>query len=282
LATGDQIEKKYNDILEFATTFDSCLETKKDTWANTIQIRTDKADDYWRNREKLESEVSDWMATIRKAIASLPLSVRKFYREQGTDPNTGEEWSALRYDNSDYESIVGFFEAIRNTTEGSRGVLTLVKNPSPVYEALRAVRGMVLSLCRTLEVLVPEIMISIDTQVKLVFRLREKGLTDIALLIEEIDQLEEKDNIKKCLNARIALEHFVEAFCKGKQIDVKNGFYTNLDNAIKAGLTDKKKRDSIAGLYAFASKIVHGQMESNTRNTQYTVNGIINILDTLE
>jgi hypothetical protein len=282
LAARDQIEKKYSEILELAKAFDSCLEVKKDgAWGSTTQVKSDKTADYWTKREELESQISSWMGTIRKAISGLPVNVRKFYREQGTDPNTGEEWSALRYDNSDYESIVGFFEGIRTATEGSRGVLTLIKDPHPVFEVLRAIRGIVLSSSRTLEVLVPEIMLSIETQVKVVFRLREKGLTDEASMIEEIDQLEEKDNVKKVRNARTAVEHLVEAYCKGKQIEVKNGFYVNFDNAINAGLTDKKQRDSIAGLYSFASKIVHGQLESNTKNTQYAVNGFINVLDSL-
>ena len=90
------------------------------------------------------------------------------------------------------------------------------------------------------------------------------------------------DNLKKCLNSRIALEKFVEAFCKGKTIEVKKGFYTNLDNAINAGMTEKIKRDAIAGHYSFVSKVIHGDIESNLRNTQFAVNGVINILDSLQ
>jgi tetrahydromethanopterin S-methyltransferase subunit B len=163
--------------------------------------------------------------------------------------------------------------------EGDRGVLEALRTTAPVYLNLRNMRGSVLSLTRSLELFHPEIMVTIDQQVDLIFKLRDKGMPDVALLVEEIDQLE--DNVKKCLNARTALEKTIEYYCKSKSVDVKQGFYTNLDNAIKAGLTEKTKRNAIAGHYSFMSKLIHGELETNPRNTQFAVTGALNILHSL-
>ncbi len=279
MGLNDNIEREYNSIIKLAEQFDSCLENEKGTWKKNTEIKPDKVEEYWKNREQIESEVTDWIANIRKSVNALPANTRKYVREETTDYNTGETSSHLKYDNNDYKAIVGFFEKVENAVEGYQGVLESVKNPSPILGTLKGIRGMVLSLCKTLDVFAPESIVSIDRQVKLVFRLREKGLTEIALLIEELDQMD--DNLKKTLTSRIALEKFVETFCKGKTIDVKKGFYTNLDNAINAGMTEKIKRDAIAGHYSFVSKVIHGDIESNLRNTQFAVNGLINILDSL-
>lgn len=240
------------------------------------EVQPDKADEYWKTRECLESEVSEWMANIRKAINALPASIKKSVREERTDYGTGETYSVIKYDNKDYEAIVGFLGDIANAVEGVRGILTLIVRPNRISETLRGIRGSVLSLCRSLEIFVPEIMVSIDQQVDLIFKLREKGMEETALLIEELDQID--DNAKKCLNSRTALEKVIEAFCKEKGIEVKKGFYTNLDNAINAGLTEKSKRNAIAGHYTYVSKLIHGELETNVRNTQFAVNGVINIL----
>ncbi|MCW4019168.1 MAG: hypothetical protein NWF00_10920 [Candidatus Bathyarchaeota archaeon] len=280
MGLNDNIEKGYTSILKLAESFDACLGTQQGTWGRNYEIKPEKTDEYWKVREQLEVEITDWMANIRKSLAALPANVRKFVREEKTDYTTGEIRSYIRYDNSDYKAIVGFFEKVESAIEGYHSVLELIKRPSPILESLKGIRGLVLSLYKTLDVFAPELIVAIDRQVKLVFRLREKGLAEPALLIEELDQID--DNLKKCLNSRTALEKFVEAYCKGKTIDVKKGFYTNLDNAINAGMTEKTKRDAIAAHYSFVSKVIHGDIESNLRNTQFAVNGIINILDSLQ
>lgn len=272
---GEIIERKYDELLKLAATLDACLQVKSGSWGS-LELKPEKAGEYWETRTVFETEVSRWMANIRKAINALPSNIKRFVREQHTDYQTSDVYSVVKFDNKDYEAIVGFLEEIVEAVESNRGVLTLVKGFGPISETLRGVRGSVLSLCRSIEIFVPEIMVTIDQQVNLVFKLREKGMEETALLIEELDQID--DNVKKCLNARTALEKVVEAFCKEKSIEIKKGFYTNLDNAISAGLAEKKKRNAIAGQYSFVSKLIHGELEANPRNTQFAVNGILNVL----
>lgn len=275
MTTVQKIEESFNNILSMAASLDGYLQEKTGSWEAREPI-PEKADDYWKTRKSLEEEISSWMANIRKAINSLPSNVKRTFREERTDYTTGDAFSVIKYDNKDYESIIGFQKEIVNAVESRRGVISLLTDFKPIFIQLRAIRGTVLSLCRTLETLVPEIMVTIEQQVELIFKLREKGLDDAALLIEGLDQIEE--NIKKCLNIRSALEKVVEAYCKEKGIEIKKGFYTNLDNAINAGLDEKKKRNAITGLYSFVSKIIHNELDANSRNTQFAVNGILNVL----
>jgi len=270
-----KIEEGFNNILDIATSLDGYLQEKTGSW-EAHELIPEKAEDYWKTRESFEEEISSWMGNIRKAINSLPSNIRRTYREERTSFPSGEIYSVINYDNKDYESIVWFQKKIVYEVEGRGGVISLLTDFAPIFKKLRDIRGTVLSLCRTLETLVPEIMVTIEQQVELIFKLREKGIDDAALLIEELDQIEE--NIKKCTNIRSALEKVVEAYCKEKEIEIKKGFYTNLDNAIKAGLDEKKKRNAITGNYSFVSKIIHNELDANSRNTQFAVNGILNVL----
>lgn len=274
LTQSDDTEKKYEELLKLALSLDACFVKKSGGWGG-LELIPEKKDEYWETRLLFESEISKWMADIRKAINALPANVKRSVTEQHTDYETSDVYSIVRYDNKNYGAIMGFVDEIVEAVEGRGGILSL-KSSAAISKTLRGIRGAVLSLCRSLEIFVPEIMVTIDQQVDLVFKLREKGRVEEALLIEELDQI--KDNVKKCLNARTALEKVVEAFCGKKGIEVKKGFYTNLDNAINAGLTEKSKRNAIAGHYSFVSKLIHSDLEANVRNTQYSVNGIINIL----
>lgn len=275
LPQSEDIERKYEELLKLALSLDHCFVEKSGGWGG-LELLPEKKEEYRKIRRLVESEISKWMADIRQAINALPPSVKRSATEQHTDYQTSDVYSTVRYDNKNYGTIMGFLDEIANTVEGSQGVLYSLSRSREISEKLRGIRGAVLSLCRTLEIFTPEIMVTIDQQVGLVFTLREKGLVEEALMIEELDQIE--DNLKKCLNARTALERVVEAFCKENGIDVKKGFYTNLDNAINAGLTEKSQRNAIAGHYSFVSKIIHGELEADTRNTQFGVNGVINIL----
>lgn len=273
-----KLEKEYEELLALAKEYDACFAEKSTGWGRS-EIEEEKLQPYWKCRESLESGIATWTTDVRKAINSIPASVRKSIKEQRTDPETGDTFYFVKYDNLDFESLMGFLEGIAKAVEGDRGVLEALRTTAPVYLNLRNMRGSVLSLTRSLELFHPEIMVTIDQQVDLIFKLRDKGMPDVALLVEEIDQLE--DNVKKCLNARTALEKTIEYYCKSKSVDVKQGFYTNLDNAIKAGLTEKTKRNAIAGHYSFMSKLIHGELETNPRNTQFAVTGALNILHSL-
>lgn len=275
MTQSEDIEKKYEELLKLALSLDSCFVKEPGGWGR-LRLPPEKKDEYWKTRRSFESEIANWMADIRKAITTLPANVKRSVTEQRTDFQTSDVYSIIRYDCKDYGAIVGFLDEIMKAVEGGGGVLYLLTSSAEISKTLRGIRGVVLSLCRSLEIFVPEIMVTIEQTVDLVFKLREKGMVEEALLIEELDQIE--DNLKKCLNARTVLEKVIEAFCREKGVEVKKGFYTNLDNAINAGLTEKSKRNAISGHYSFVSKVIHGELEANVRNTQYSVNGIITIL----
>ena len=278
MTESKKLEEKYEELLAIAKEYDACFEDKSTGWGGH-EINNEKLDAYWKTRENLESGIAAWMADIRKAISSLPANVRRSTKEQRTDPETGDIYYFIKYDNKDFEALMGNLEEVATAVEGNRGVLKTLQGSGPICTILRSVRGNVLSVLKSLELFNPEIMITIDQQVDLIFKLRENGMSDIALLVEEIDQLE--DSVKKCLNARTALEKRIQYYCESKGIEVKQGFYTNLDNAIEAGLTEKSKRNAIAGHYSFMSKMIHGELEANSRNTQFAVTGALNILHSL-
>lgn len=278
LTEGERLKKKYEELLTLTNEYDNCFEATSTGWGG-YKIKNENLERYWKIRETLERELAKWMADVRKAVNSIPAVMKRSVREQRTDPETGDIYHFTTYENKDFEAIVGFLGEITKAIEGQSGILANIKESKVIYSTFRGIRGAVLSLCETLALFIPEIMISIDQQVDLIFRLRDKGMSDIASLVEEIDQLE--DNVKKCLNARTALEKRIQYYCESKGIEVKQGFYTNLDNAIGAGLTDKTKRNAIAGHYSFMSKIIHGELEANLRNTQFAVTGALNILQSL-
>jgi len=277
LTVREQLQSKYEDLLKLAKQLDDCFEIKSGGWGSR-DLKADKVDEYWKTRDKLETITADWMADIRKVINGIPASIRKSMREERTDPETGDTYSIVIFENKDFGSLMGFFEKITSVVEvGYNSVLHSLVRSEPVYQRFRSIRGQVLSLCGSIELFSPEIMVTIDQQVDLIFKLRENGMPDIALLLEEIDQID--DNVKKCLNSRTALEKRIQYYLETKRIEITQGFYTNLDNAINAGLTDKSKRNAIGAHYSFVSKIIHGELEANMRNTQFAVNGVLNILN---
>lgn len=278
MTESERLEKKYEELLTLAKEHDGCFAAKSTGWGG-YDIKNENLERYWKIRETLEAELARWVADMRKAVNSIPAVMKRAFREQRTDPEIGDTYHFTTYENKDFEAIVGFLQEITNALEGDRGILADIKESRPIYSDFRKIRGTLLSLCETLALFIPEIMISIDQQVDLIFKLRDKGMPDIALLVEEIDQLE--DNVKRCLNARTALEKRIQYYCESKDIEVKQGFYTNLDNAIAAGLTDKSKRNAIAGHYSFISKIIHGELEANLGNAQFAVTGALNILQSL-
>ena len=269
------IKNNYSELLSLAKELDSYFKTRKKGWGRP-ELKKKKKDAYMKSREILESKIPEWMGNIRKTINSIPAEARKSVRLQRTHPETQETYYETSYENMDYEALTKFFGHITYAVEGHGGVLAALKESNPVYSKLAIVRGDVLSLCESIELFVPEIMITIEQQVDLIFKLRDNGMTEIATLIEEIDQTD--DNYKKCSNARTALEKMIQSFLEHKSIEVKRGFHTNLDNAIKAGLADKGRRVAIAGHYSFVSRIIHHEMDANIKNTRFAVDGVLNIL----
>lgn len=268
----EEIEINYEKLLRLSATLDGYLH-ESGSWGK-FELDPEKADEYWKTRKIFEEEISRWMANIRKAVNSIPSSVKRSYKEQRTEyQTTGDVYTIIQYDNEEYEAIVGF---LKDVVKSHNSVLSNLKKFNRIFDVFRDARGSVLSLCRSIEIFVPEVMVTIEQQIDLIFKLKEKGIEESALLIEELDQID--DNLKKCANARSALEKVVEAFCKKKGIEIKKGFYTNLDNAIKADLDKKQKRNAIGGHYSFVSRIIHKELEDNARNTQFAVNGLLNII----
>jgi hypothetical protein len=76
------------------------------------------------------------------------------------------------------------------------------------------------------------------------------------------------------------LEQIVVSYCEKNGIKPTK-FYFNLDSAIKKGMTEKAQQKSIAAHYSFVSKIVHKEIEADSKNTQYAIYGVVNIIGSL-
>jgi len=278
MVSQKDIEKMYSEILSLSKDYDSLFEIKETTGGWTQEIfKKNEIEKYWQLREKLESEISDWMQFIRKSINSLSENEKKFTERTGIEPSTGEEYSIIIYYNKNFGALMDFFYKIQRATEDV--VLRKIQRKQTIYSDLRELRGDVLSFKKTIELFIPENMITIEKQVEIIFKLRDLGMADEALMLEEIDS--DNDVIKKCLKARTALENIVKKYCETKHIKIQKGFYNNLDNAIKNGLTEEKKRKAIAGHYTFISKIIHGEIKPDIKDIQYAINGVMNIIGSI-
>ena len=277
----EDIENQYEALLISAKEHDSSFEFKptKSPWGETqeVSLKKDATERYWKVRKKLEEALSKWMQLLRKSIDTIPPDDRKFRRESHTN-EFGDTFYTIDYDNKNFSSLIGFFNTIEANVEGDRGIIGKITDRKPVYSQLRDLRGRVFSFSHSLDLFIPEKMVSIEQQVEIIFRLRELGMETAAEEIEGIDS--EEDNRKKCLKARTALEQVIASYCEKHGVTPK-GFYYNLDEAIEKGLTEKKQRKSIAAHYSFVSKIVHKEIEDSSRNTQFAVNGVFNIISSL-
>jgi len=276
----DDIEKQYNDMLPLAEQHDSCFEEKTEKiWGSrSLAVKEDAKEKYWEVRNKLELQLAEWMRLLRKSLKDIPSSEKEFISETVTDMNTQNTYTVKRYDNENFASILDFFGKIQREVEYRDGILANIKESKPISGQLRSIRGEVLSFSHTLDLFIPEKMISIEKEVEITLRLRELGLEKVAEEIEGIE--EEEDNRQKCVKARTALEQLVVDFCEKHSIKPTR-FYFNLDSAIQKGMTEKGQQKSIAAHYSFVSKIVHKEIDADPKNTQYAIYGVINIIDSL-
>ena len=277
----EDIENQYEALLVSAKEHDSCFEMKstKGPWGETqeVSLKKDVTERYWEVRRKLEVDLTKWMQLLRKSIDTIPPDERKFRRASRTT-EMGDTYYVIDYNSKNFSSLMDFFDAIEDQVEGDRGIIGRITDKKPIYSQLRDLRGRVFSFSHSLDLFIPEKMVSIEQQVEIIFRLRELDMETAAEEIEGIDS--EEDNRKKCLKARTALEQIVASYCEKHGFTPK-GFYYNLDQAIEKGLTEKKQRKTIAAHYSFVSKIVHKEIEDSSRNTQFAVNGMFNIISSL-
>lgn len=282
MALKEDIDNQYEKLVTRAEELDACLQAEpgEDSWSQkAFLVKEDAEERYWRIREELESGIAEWMHLLRKGMDTIPEAVRKTTEESRTDPGTGETYSVTLYNNKNFEAVMDFFNAIKRRIEGSQGILENIAEKRPIFAPLRNLRGKVLSFSTSLGLFIPENMVTIEQQVDVIFRLRDKGLEEVAIELEEIDSRE--DSITKCLKARTALEKVVSKYCESQGESPTRGFYTNLDLAINKGMTDKTQRKAIAGHYSFTSKIIHKEIEANARNTNFAITGVFNIISSL-
>lgn len=279
-ANETQLIGQYEKILETALEYDSCFEKEKsDSGWDKYTVKEDSYEKYLELKEKLEDSIPEWMYHIRVEIGKVPESAKKCNIRTALNLATQEEYSHYEYHDRNFSSLLNFFNNIKNNVERSSGVLNLIRNDKTIYTKLRDLRADVRSLSHTLDLFIPKNMVTIKEEVEVIFKLRDHGMDEVAERLEGID--DEDDLEKKCLRARTALEGFVAKYCEENGIDVKKGFYTNLDNAIQKGLTEKQRRESIGGHYSFVSKIIHNEIEATPKNTKFAVNGVINIIGSL-
>jgi hypothetical protein len=278
LTLKQDIEKKYDELLSISERFDSTLEVTTTGWVKKGNIKTGSDPQYWESRNTLELELPLFMGLLRKAMNDIPSSDRRFVVESNIAPD-GEEYTKKVYSNETYGSLVNFFDKIQTTLENPYvGVITGLTEKSLIKDKIRDLRGYVLSYSNILDLFAPENVLSIEKEVEITLKLREKDLGKIAEELEGIT--EEDDNLKRCLRARVALEQIVLSYCEKHSIKPTN-FFFNLDSAIKIGLTDKAQEKAISGHYSFVSKIIHKDIEANPKNTLYAVNGVYNIIGSI-
>ena len=276
----EDIEKQYEAMLPLAEQHDSCFEkgTEEKFGSRSLPVKEDAKEKYWEVRSKLEIQLTEWMQLLRKSLNDIPSSERKFIIETETDMDTQDTSAVKKYDNQNFASILDFFGRIQREVEYYNGILANINKSRRISGQLRDIRGDVLSFSHTLDLFIPEKMISIEKEVEITLRLRELGLEKVAEEIEGIE--EEEDNLKKCLKARTALEQIVVDFCEKNGIKPTN-FHFNLDSAVKKAMTEKAQQKSISAHYSFVSKIIHKVIDADSKNTQYAIYGVVNIIGSL-
>ena len=278
MAFKQDIEKKYQELLALSEKYDATLDRTGTGWSKKAVVKPEAEAQYWEARTALESEFPLFMSLLRKAMNDIPSSERRFVVESGIAPD-GEEYTRKVYSNETYGSLVNFFDKIQAAIENPYvGAVTNLTENNTIKDEIRNLRGAVLSFSNILDLFSPENVLSIEKEVEITLKLREKGLGRIAEELEGIT--EEEDNLKRCLRARTALEQLVVQYCETHTIKPTT-FFFNLDSAISKGLTDKGQEKAISGHYSFVSKIVHKDIEANPRNTLYAVNGVYNIVGSL-
>ena len=281
VALKDNIEKKYSEILTLAQQYDSCFESEpeKDFGSPTLSVKKEDSRKYWEIRDKLESEIAEWMNLLRKSLDTIPSSEKKCNTDTRYDPMSEETYTVTVYENQNFSSLLGFFNKIKGDVEEDyESILAKIRDKKLVHSKLRNLRGVVLSFSHSLDVFIPEKMVTIEQQVDIIFKLRELGLEKAAEEIEGID--EEQDNRLKCLKARTALEQVIVSYCEKHGV-TPTSFYYNLLHAIEKGMTKKEQQKTIAAHYSFVSKIVHKDIEATHKNTQYALHGVLNIIGSL-
>jgi hypothetical protein len=277
----EDVERQYEEMLPLAEQLDLCFEGKTEEifGSRSLAVKEDAKERYWDTRKKLELQMAEWMKLLRKSLSDIPSSEKKFKTESRTNIETQDTYTVKEYENQNYASILDFFERLKNRVENRNGVLEGITESSSISRQLRNMRGDVLSFSNTLDLFVPEKMISIEKQVEITLRLRELGLEKVAEEIEGIE--EEEDNMKKSLKARTALEQLVVDYCGKNGIEPTKGFHYNLAMAIGKGMTEKAQHKPISAHYSFVSKIIHKDIDADAKNTQFAIAGVINIIGSL-
>jgi len=275
----ENIEKQYSKLLSLAKKHDDCFEKKGEGWSRRLELKEGMEEEYWETRSMLEEEVAAFMRRIKDAISMIPKEFKTYFIEQSYDPS-GEIVTRKVYNDITFSYLNKSYERILQVIEGSyRGVLRALEEKKPIYDNLRDLRTTILTFTNSIDLFVPKIIMTIEKKVELVFKLRELGFEDISSEIETIESVE--SNVEKCTIVRNALEKVVKKFLEKKGKEAKGRFYVPLDNAIKEGLAERGQRNAIAGHYTFISKIIHGEIEPSAKNTQFAVDGAINILQSL-
>jgi hypothetical protein len=280
MTLSEDIEKQYEAMLLLAKEHDSCFsEQAEETWGRrSLTVKPEDSEKYWETRNKLELQLTEWMMLLRKSLNDVPSSERKFKTETRTEYESQDTYTIKEYENPNFASILDFFGKIKRKVEDTYGILEGIAENRRILGQMRDIRGDVLSFSHTLGLFVPEKLISIEKQVEITLRLRELGLEKVAEEIEGIE--EEEDNRLKCLKARTALEQIVLDYCNKNGI-TPTKFHYNLASAIQKGMTDKTQHKPISATYSYVSRIVHKDIDADTRNTQYALTGVMNVIESL-
>lgn len=275
----EDVEKQYSELLSLAKKYEDCFEAKGEGFGRTLTLKEEKEKEYWKIRSALEEKTAVFMMNIKQLVSKIPKEFRTYSKETQYDPS-GEMATIKVYDNESFSFLNKSFNRLLQAVEGSySGVLGKIERKQPIYGDLRNLRGTLLVFSSSIGLFIPELMMTIEKQVELIFKLRELGFKDTASEFETIESVESP--VEKCTIVRNGLEKVVKEFLKRKTGEAKGQFYVPLDKAIEEGLAERGKRNAIAGHYTFISKMIHGEIEKNAENIRFAIDGAFNILHSL-
>jgi len=273
---------RYQEIVKYAKLHDSCLGMNGDAgiiFSKKIVLLEDKKERYWKYRSILEAQISHFVRDIRIMIEKIPDEYKKTHQRSSLNQDTGEVDYYEVYDDSNYSSLIKYYEKIIQNIEGYNGILKKLEDKIFLYDDIRNLRGFILMFYENLELFKPQNIIEIDKYVKLLYKMKEQGMKDVSDNLEKIEETE--SNIEKCTLARSNLEQYTIIILKLKKVDIKKGFFSNLDLAIENQLIKKEKREIIASNYSYLSKIIHKEIIDSNKNTLYGISMTLQILTDL-
>lgn len=267
----DKIKDDYETILKLATEYDACLKEH----GFFFRVREGYEKSKIRLRRDLEERITSFIALLRKIIESVPESFKKGLIKEYP---SGEQF--FDFNNKYFNKICELSQKIIKTFEVD--ILSGLNKSQRISLIIRNLRASVLSFVNIRELIFPKELVSIEKEVEIIFKLREKDMETSAEKLESIIESEKNmEDETKCLYARTALEQVLVSILKKNRIEPQRSFFGNLDLCIKNNLIEKSIKKPIAASYSYISKICHSEIECTESKVRYAINGIYQAIEVL-